>query len=41
MFNLKDAIGWLGDRVAVFDIDGGRLLLDVVSGKQVFVKGGK
>jgi hypothetical protein len=40
MFNMKDAIGWIGDRIAVFAFDGGRVLLDVVSGKKMFVKGG-
>ena len=40
MFNMNNAIGWIGDRVAVFEWYGGRLLLDVVSGKRMIVKGG-
>ena len=39
MFNMKDAIGWIGN-VAVFRTDGGRWLYDVVTNKKVFVKGG-
>lgn len=38
MYNMRDVIGWLGDRIAVFNREGGRLLLDVVSGKTMFVK---
>jgi hypothetical protein len=41
MYNLNEAIGFIGDRIAVFDRDGGRLLLDIVSGKKLFVKGGE
>ena len=40
MFNMKAAIGWIGDRIAVFKWDDGRLLLDTVSGNQMLVKGG-
>jgi hypothetical protein len=39
MFNMKNAIGWIGN-IAVFPVDGGRLLLDMASGKRMFVKGG-
>ena len=38
MFNMKNAIGWIGN-VAVFLSDNGRWLVDVTSGKKTFVKG--
>lgn len=39
MFNMKDAIGWIGN-IAVFPAEDGRWLFDVVSGKKRFVKCG-
>lgn len=39
MFNIKNAIGWIGN-IAVFRAENGRWLVDMYSGKRVFVKGG-
>lgn len=40
MFNMKNVIGWIGN-VAVFPADCGRWLVDMTSGKKMFVKGGE
>ena len=40
VFNMKNVIGWIGN-VAVFPADCGRWLVDMTSGKKMFVKGGE
>ena len=37
MFNMKNAIGWIGN-TAVFAVDGGFVFVDMRSGKRKFVK---